>query len=89
MNAGQVVELARQTIEAAFWVAAPILLAAMVVGLVINLAQVMTSIQDMTVSTVPRLAAVGVILFFLTPWMLHRLVSFTVMLFSDFKKYSY
>ena len=89
MNAEQVVELARQTIEAAFWVAAPILLAAMVVGLVINIGQVMTSIQDMTVSTVPRLAAVGIILFFLTPWMLHRLVSFTLMLFANFSRYSY
>jgi len=89
MNAEQVVELARQTIEAAFWMAAPILLAAMVVGLVINIGQVMTSIQDTTVSTVPRLAAVGIILFFLTPWMLHRLVSFTLMLFGDFSRYSY
>lgn len=88
MNAEQVVELFRQTIEAAFWVAAPILLAAMAVGLVINIGQVMTSIQDMTVSTVPRLAAVGIILFFLTPWMLHRLVAFTLMLFTDFRKYS-
>jgi len=88
MNAEQVVELARQTIEAAFWVAAPILVAAMAVGLVINIGQVMTSIQDMTVSTVPRLAAVGVILFFLTPWMLQHLVAFTVMLFADFQKYA-
>jgi len=88
MNAEQVVELARQTIEAAFWVAAPILVAAMAVGLVINIGQVITSIQDMTVSTVPRLAAVGVILFFLTPWMLQHLVAFTVMLFADFQKYA-
>jgi flagellar biosynthetic protein FliQ len=88
MNAEQVVELARQTIEAAFWVAAPILVAAMAVGLAINIGQVMTSIQDMTVSTVPRLAAVGIILFFLTPWMLQHLVAFTVMLFADFQKYA-
>jgi flagellar biosynthesis protein FliQ len=88
MNAEQVVELSRRTIEASFWVAAPILLAAMAVGLVINIGQVVTSIQDMTVSTVPRLAAVGAILFFLTPWMLHRLVIFTLSLFSDFRVYT-
>ena len=62
MNAEQVVELARRTIEAAFWVSAPVLLSAMLVGLIINIGQVMTSIQDMTVSTVPRLFSVGVIL---------------------------
>jgi flagellar biosynthetic protein FliQ len=89
VNAEQVVELARRTIEAAFWVSAPVLLAAMVVGLVINIGQVMTSIQDMTVSTVPRLFAVGVILFFLTPWILHHLVTFTITLFADFRAYTH
>ncbi|HTT34009.1 MAG TPA: flagellar biosynthetic protein FliQ [Methylomirabilota bacterium] len=88
MSPEQVVELARRTIEAAFWVAAPVLLAAVIVGLVINIGQVMTSIQDMTVSTVPRLTAVGIILFFLTPWMLHHLVTFTVSLFGDFRAYT-
>ena len=88
MTPEQVVQLARQTIEAAFWIAMPILLSAMAVGLVINIGQVMTSIQDMTVSTVPRLTAVGVILFFLTPWILHHLVTFTVALFGDFRLYT-
>lgn len=88
MTAEQVVQLARQTIDAAFWVSMPILLAAIVVGLAINIGQVLTSIQDATVSTVPRLAAVGVILFFLTPWMLQHLVAFTVSLFADFRPYT-
>ena len=89
MNAEQVVELARRTIEAAFWVSAPVLLSAMLVGLIINIGQVMTSIQDMTVSTVPRLFSVGVILFFLTPWILHHLVTFTISLFADFQVYTH
>jgi flagellar biosynthesis protein FliQ len=89
MNAEQTVELARRAIEAAFWVAAPVLLATMVVGLIINIGQVMTSIQDMTVSTVPRLFAVGAILFFLTPWILSHLLSFTLSLFSDFRTYTH
>ena len=85
MTPEQVVQLSRQTIEAAFWVAMPLLLSAMVVGLVINVGQVLTSIQDMTVSTVPRLTAVGIMLFLLTPWMLHRLLVFTYALFSDIR----
>jgi flagellar biosynthesis protein FliQ len=43
MTAEQIVELSRRTIEAAFWVAMPLLLAAMLVGFLINLAQVVTS----------------------------------------------
>jgi flagellar biosynthetic protein FliQ len=89
MNAEQVVELSRRTIEASFWVASPILLAAMIVGLIINIGQVMTSVQDLTVSTVPRLTAVGAIVFFLTPWMLHHLVTFTQALFADFRVYTH
>jgi flagellar biosynthetic protein FliQ len=88
MTPEQVVELSRHTIEAAFWGAAPILLAAMAVGLVINIGTVLTSIQDPTVTTVPRLGAVGVILFFLTPWMLSHLIAFTVSLFGDFRPYT-
>ncbi len=89
MTPEQVVALARQTIEAAFWVAAPVLLSAVVIGLIINIGQVLTSIQDTTVSTVPRLAAVGVILFVLAPWILHHLVVFTRALFGDFRLYTH
>jgi flagellar biosynthesis protein FliQ len=88
VNAEQVVDLSRRTIEAALWISAPVLLAAMVVSLTINIGQVLTSIQDMTVATVPRLFSVAIILFFLTPWILHHLVTFTISLFSDFQVYT-
>jgi flagellar biosynthetic protein FliQ len=89
MSSDQVVSLIRQTLEAALWVAAPILIAATGVSLTINIGQVMTSIQDVTVMTVPRLAAVGTIIFFLTPWMLHHLTAFTVSLFADFRAFTH
>jgi flagellar biosynthetic protein FliQ len=88
MTPEQVIAITRQTLETALWVAAPILLAATLVSLVINIGQVMTSIQDPTVTTVPRLASVGVILFFLMPWMLHYLVGFTINMLGDFRAYT-
>ena len=88
MSVDHVVHLARLVLEAAFWIGLPVLGAATVVSLLINIAQVVTSIQDTTVTTVPRLAAVGAILFLLTPWMLNHLVSFTVLLFKDFSAYT-
>lgn len=87
MTVDSVVHLARLTLQAAFWITIPVLASATAVSLVINIAQVMTSIQDVTVTTVPRLTAVGVILFFMTPWMLNHLVSFTLLLFTDFRPY--
>lgn len=87
MSVDSVVHLARLALQAAFWITVPVLASATLVSLVINVVQVMTSIQDVTVTTVPRLAAVGVILFFMTPWMLNHLVAFTILLFADFRPY--
>lgn len=87
MTVESVVQLARLAFLAAFWITMPVLAAATLISLVINIAQVMTSIQDVTVTTVPRLTAVGIILFFMTPWMLNHMVAFTVRLFGDFRPY--
>jgi flagellar biosynthesis protein FliQ len=87
MSPQQTVELARRTLEAAFCMAAPLLAIATVVSLVINIVQVLTSLQEQTLSTVPRLAAVATAVFFLLPWMVRRMTVFTVLLFSDFRPY--
>jgi len=87
MHADQVTTLARMTLETTLWCAAPILLVAIVVGLVTSILQVMTSIQETTIATVPRLAAVGVAVFVMTPWLLRKLVYFAAMLLSDFHPY--
>jgi flagellar biosynthetic protein FliQ len=89
LTVDSIVHLARLALQAAFWVTMPVLAAATVVSLLINVVQVMTSIQDVTVATVQRLTAVGVILFFMTPWMLNHLVSFTILLFADFRPYTH
>ena len=83
MSADQVVELARRTLETALWLGAPLLIIATVVSVGINILQVLTSLQESTLSTVPRLAAVAAALFLLLPWMVRRLEMFTVGLFSD------
>ncbi|MGH9573450.1 MAG: flagellar biosynthetic protein FliQ [Candidatus Acidiferrales bacterium] len=84
MSAAEVIDLTRRTLEATFVVSAPILAAAMLVSALISLGQVLTSMQDATLSTVPRIAAVGAFAFWLAPWMMRKLVMFTVALFSDF-----
>jgi flagellar biosynthesis protein FliQ len=84
MGSDQIVALLRHTIETALWIGAPLLISAVVVGLLINVVQVLTSLQDMTVATVPRLATVAAAILFLMPWMVHRLGMFTMQLFSDF-----
>jgi flagellar biosynthetic protein FliQ len=88
MGMETVIALGRQTLQTALWVGAPLLVIVMVVSLLINIGQVLTSLQDVTISTVPRLAVVGAPTFLLLPWMLRKMVMFTLQLFSDFRPFT-
>jgi flagellar biosynthetic protein FliQ len=87
MSADMAVELARKTLEIAFLLSAPILLVATVVGLLVTVLQVMTSVQDMTISHVPRLFAVALTTFLLLPWSLRKLILFTLEVLTDLRRY--
>jgi len=82
-----IVALGRQTLETTLAIGAPLLVLVMLVSLLINIGQVLTSLQDVTLSTVPRLAVVAVGLFLMMPWMLRRLMAFALQLFSDFRPF--
>jgi flagellar biosynthesis protein FliQ len=84
MGTAETITLVRNTLEIAFFLAAPLLAIATVVSLLVNIAQVLTSLQDQTISTVPRLAAVAAASFLLLPWMLRKLIAFTLTMWSDF-----
>ncbi len=83
METQQVVSLFRNTLQMALLMGAPILLVAIFISLLINIVQVLTSLQDQTLSTVPRLAAVGAATVVFFPWMLRKLMFFTIGLWSD------
>ena len=87
MNTEQVVALARGSLEIALWLGAPLLVIATVVSLLINVVQTLTSLQDATISTVPRLAAVAAAALLFLPWMLRKLMFYTIGLWSDFHPY--
>jgi flagellar biosynthetic protein FliQ len=65
---------------------APVLIAAVVVSLVVNVIQVLTSLQDQTLSHVPRLLVTGATLFMMMPWMWRHLANYTINLLTDFHK---
>jgi flagellar biosynthesis protein FliQ len=85
MSTDLVVELSRRTLEATIWISAPVLTVAVLVSFIVSLVQVLTSLQEATLSSVPRLAAVAAACFLLLPWMLRRLGMFTVAMFSNFQ----
>jgi len=85
MSMQMVVDLGRATLETALLIGAPLLILVMLVSLLINIVQVLTSLQEVTLSTVPRLAMVALASLLLMPWMLRRMAVFTLKLFSDFR----
>ncbi len=84
MDVDQVVQLGRLMLEEVIILVGPILVVAIATSLLVNVVQVLTSLQDQTLSSVPRLLATGSALFLLMPWMWRHLANYTVKLLSDF-----
>lgn len=72
----------RETIMLAFKLALPVLLVAMIVGLVIAILQAATQIHEQTISFAPKAVAVGLTLFFLAPWMTNEIIDFINFIFD-------
>jgi flagellar biosynthesis protein FliQ len=88
MTSDAVVEILRQALLAAFWIAAPLMAIAFAAGIVISLAQIVTSIQDSSFSTIPRLIVFVAALLLLMPWMIQRMMVYTTALLSDLARYA-
>ncbi len=82
MNQDTVVNLASQAMSLAFKVAGPLLLGAMVVGLLVSIFQAVTQIQEQSLTLIPKIAVIAVIAVVLGPWMLDQLVAYTTNLYS-------
>ncbi len=76
------VELVRQALVIALKIAAPILLAGIVVGLGISLLQSVTSIQDQTLSTVPKIIVMVLAAALLIPWVAQRVIEYATEMLS-------
>ena len=87
MSVDLTVHLMRQLLVEAMLLSAPLLVAAAVISLLVSLLQTLTSIQEQTLTAVPRLVVVFIVAMVAMPWMIHRLVGYTIGLFSDFHRY--
>jgi flagellar biosynthetic protein FliQ len=87
MSDALVLTLMQRALETLMWITAPMLAAAIVVGVVVSLIQTLTSIQDQTFSFAPRVAVIFIVFLVTFPWALRVLITFTQALFSDFTPY--
>jgi flagellar biosynthetic protein FliQ len=87
MSIDLAVMLTSKTLWAALLVAAPVLLAALLVGLLVSVFQVVTQIQEMSLSFVPKLLSVVAVLVIAGAWMLRQIVSFATWVFNAIPSY--
>jgi flagellar biosynthesis protein FliQ len=78
MDISHAVDWSRQALWTALVLGGPLLIAAFLVGLVVNIGQTLTQLHEPVVGMVPRLAAVALVLLLILPWMLTRWVAFAV-----------
>jgi flagellar biosynthetic protein FliQ len=88
MTTDAAIEILRQALLLAFWLAGPLLLIGFAAGILISLAQIITSIQDTGFSTIPRLVVFLLGILLLMPWMIQRMTVYTTALLADLGRYA-
>ena len=87
MGPDMAAELGRRLLIEAMVLSAPVLVAACLVSVVLSLLQTLTSVQEQTLTVVPRLVLVFIVTVVTMPWFVRRLVTYTIALWSDFHRY--
>lgn len=87
MNPDMVAELLRQLMREAMILAAPVLIISAVLSFVLSLVQTLTSLQDQSLTSVPRLLAVAMVLLVGMPWFLSHMATYTRLLLVDLHRY--
>ncbi len=78
MSVTLAIEFTRSAVTLCLMVAGPLLLTALVVGVVVSLVQAVTQLQEQTLTFIPKLLAVGLMLVITLPWVLVKLTEFLV-----------
>jgi flagellar biosynthesis protein FliQ len=83
VNQDTVTQLATQALTVAVEISLPILLAGLAVGLLVSIFQAVTSIQEQTLTFIPKMLVTGAVLALAGPWMLSQMVAYTQNLFTS------
>ncbi len=87
MNVDVVIDIAKESLLVIIKTSAPMLLVSLIVGLIISIFQTITSIQEQTLTFVPKLLAIFLVMMLTGSWIFKTIVDFTYELFSNFGTY--
>lgn len=83
MNQDTVVNLAAQAMSLALKIGGPLLIVALAIGLLVSVFQAVTQIQEQSLSLIPKIMGIAVVIVLLGPWMLGQLVAYTTALYTS------
>ncbi len=87
MTVDDIVKISNEALYTICIVSAPVLLVSLIVGLIVSIFQTVTSIQEQTLTFVPKILAIFVALIIFGHWMLNQMVEYMVKLWADFTVY--
>jgi len=83
MSVDQAVEVARGAVMLTLIISAPVMVVAVVVGLIISILQAVTQLQDQTLSFVPKIIAMLLATLYVLPWAMNQMIEYSTNLFHD------
>ncbi len=83
MNQDTVISVSMQAMQLAFKISMPLLLVGLVIGLVVSVFQAVTQIQEQTLTFIPKIVGMGVVLVIAGPWMLSEVITYTQQLYGS------
>jgi len=88
MEQTMVIKLAKDAFQVVLMVAGPMLIASLITGITISILQVVTSIQDMTLTFIPKIIVVFLVFLFSFPWIMHTMISYASRLFGNLETFA-
>lgn len=82
-----VVEILKEAFFTSFYILLPVLGVALIVGIIVSIFQAATSIQEMTLTFIPKILITGLAIILLLPWMMDRMIAITVKFFTMFNSF--
>ena len=82
------IDIGREMLMIVILLSAPLLGASLIMGIIVSIFQAVTQIHEMTLTFIPKIAAVTIVLIILMPWMLNIIVDFTVRLLANLPNYA-
>ena len=88
MEQALVIKLAKDALQTTLMVAGPMVIASLIMGITISIFQVVTSIQDMTLTFIPKIITVFIVFLFMFPWIMHVMITYTSRLFGSLEVFA-